>query len=541
MGTPRLFEKLVVIKGPFDETMTFNPGELVIPFEELARISRSLKVVKHFFRFKRVVLKAHRLDELSSPFFTSLVLKLISQRTALIEDDNNDQKTITWSFIFYGFIDYIREYLEGRRFLQDIRREVNGYAEVNTEKMLPPVSKSGQPVYLRTDVTQGLRAGGSIGHIAGVLNSMPYFSNPPIFLTSENFSAVNSHIECHVISPDNRFLSFPELKYLNYNRAFFGKSKVLLASREISFIYQRYSLNNYTGLYLSRHFNVPFVLEYNGSEVWVGKNWGKRVRNESLSISIEELNLKSAHLVVVVSAALKNELENRGVSTKKILVNPNGVDTDKYSPEIDGSAIKAKYGLLGKTVIGFIGTFGKWHGAEVLVDAFSILLRKYPEYRGKIALFYIGDGTMMSVVKERVENHKLTDGVVFTGVVPQEQGPVHLAACDILASPHIPNPDGTPFFGSPTKIFEYMAMGKGIVASNIGQLKEILEHKATAWMVRPADASDLMEGLKILIEDPRLRMKLGEKARNMAVDRHTWKMHTQKIFNALEELQVGDK
>ena len=57
---------------------------------------------------------------------------------------------------------------------------------------------------------------------------------------------------------------------------------------------------------------------------------------------------------------------------------------------------------------------------------------------------------------------------VLTGLVPQEDGPEHLAACDILASPHVPNADGTPFFGSPTKLFEYMAMGKGIVASNLG-------------------------------------------------------------------------
>jgi len=69
-------------------------------------------------------------------------------------------------------------------------------------------------------------------------------------------------------------------------------------------------------------------------------------------------------------------------------------------------------------------------------------------------------------VVEALERHGTSDLTVLTGLVPQVEGRCYIAACDILASPHIPNPDGTPFFGSPTKLFEYMAMGKAIVASD---------------------------------------------------------------------------
>ena len=343
-------------------------------------------------------------------------------------------------------------------------------------------------------------------------------------------------IEAHFILPDNRFLSFPESRCLYYSRTVTRKSKQILRSKRISFIYQRYSLNNFAGYKLSKYYNVPFVLEYNGSEIWVGKNWGKHVKNETLSNVIEELNLRYADLVVVVSKTLKNEIEERGVNPQKILVNPNGVDTERYHPEIDSSQVRNKWDLESKTVIGFIGTFGRWHGAEVLVDAFGMLLSKNPEYRDTVRLLLIGDGLMMPFVKEKATDLNLINNIIFTGIVPQHLGPAHMAACDILVSPHVPNPDGTAFFGSPTKIFEYMAMGKGIVASNLGQIGEVLKHNETAWMVQPADVHQLMEGLKILIERSDLRNHLGKEARSKAIQKYTWKMHTHRIFEALAGL-----
>src|SRR4030065_172281 len=75
------------------------------------------------------------------------------------------------------------------------------------------------------------------------------------------------------------------------------------------------------------------------------------------------VNLSFSDLIVVVSRPMKDELVARGIDPEKILVNPNGVDPERYSPEIDGSAVRSKYGLNGKLVIGFIGTFGKLHGA----------------------------------------------------------------------------------------------------------------------------------------------------------------------------------
>ena len=147
----------------------------------------------------------------------------------------------------------------------------------------------------------------------------------------------------------------------------------------------------------------------------------------------------------------------------------------------------------------------------------------------------IGDGATIPLVKQLIEKYKLNDHVTLTGLVPQEKGPSYLAACDILVSPYVPNVDGS-FFGSPTKLFEYMAMGKGIIASDLEQIGEILDHEKTALVVTPGDQDELIQGMERLIDNPKLRDWLGTNARQEVIKNYTWEKHTHKIIHKLKEL-----
>jgi glycosyltransferase involved in cell wall biosynthesis len=357
----------------------------------------------------------------------------------------------------------------------------------------------------------------------------------PIYISPYPIRAVvDMHIPLRTVKQQAWFRNIPELPYLLYSEYLSRRVNESFAHQAVSFIYQRYSLNNYTGFLISRKWRLPFILEYNGSDVWIYRNWGTPLYLEKISEKIETAVLHAATLIVVVSQPMRDELLERGIEAEKILVNPNGVDPDVYAPSVDGSVVRSRHNLSGKTVIGFIGTFGKWHGAEVLAEAFGLLLKEYPVYRDSVRLLMIGDGMTMPLVKEALLKYAVGDTCILTGRIPQEDGPAHLAACDILASPHVPNPDGTPFFGSPTKLFEYMAMGKGIVASDLDQIGEILKHDKTALMVKPGDAQSLMLGLKMLIDHKELRKRLGRAARDEVVANYTWKEHTRKIVEKLK-------
>ena len=80
-----------------------------------------------------------------------------------------------------------------------------------------------------------------------------------------------------------------------------------------------------------------------------------------------------------------------------------------------------------------------------------------------------------------------------------------------------------------------MAMGKGIIASDLDQIGEVLEHDHTAWMIKPGDAESLMLGLKTMIDNPEISKRLGHAARREVVAKYTWKEHTRKIIEKLKE------
>lgn len=523
--------RLVVLNAARENLVSADETK-VISFVELKRWVLSGAILKELFRYSDVEMRTYLYPTLGRLLPTALTLRFLTLRRCVITDEEGFVQKIGFWFLVGLTWAFVRDMI-GKRAVE--RTLANRAATLDTPPPKCVLDLSGTPVYLRTDFAFGIISGGSLGHIAGVLNNLENYGGHPIFVTSDGISTVAPEVESHVVRPDARYRDLGEMWLASYNQPLSIATRDLIGDRRLSLVYQRYSLDNFVGLELARERGVPFVLEYNGSEVWIARNWGRPLKYEVLAEQIEMANLRGADLVVVVSKAMRDELVARGIDGDKILVNPNGVDPAVYSPDVDGSAVRANLGLDERIVIGFIGTFGRWHGAEVLAEAFGLLLNTHPELRDRVRLLMIGDGVTMPEVHGAIERYGIADEVVLTGLVPQEQGPAHLAACDILASPHVPNPDGTPFFGSPTKLFEYMAMGKGIVASDLDQIGEVLEHDRTAWMVKPGSAEDLAAGLLILIENAELRTRLGAAARVVAATKYTWLEHTRRIVDALKE------
>jgi glycosyltransferase involved in cell wall biosynthesis len=532
------FSKIEIIKNAANYS-NISPDSKVVTFEEFKNWVKGGTIVKHIFRYEEAKLSVYRTEFIPKPFLTAILIRLLSRKASYLEDESGFPQKITTLFLMKLLRQFLKDFFGIYFLISRNLIEIRKLLEESSPPMKSEMKKldlSASPVYLRTDLWFGIRSGGSVGHISGVLNSFSEFFEKPVFLTTDSIPMVRNDLEVHQILPSRAFWDFKELPNLCFNDIFEKEARKHLNGRRISFIYQRYSLNNYSGLKLARYYGVPMVVEYNGSEIWLHRHWSFPLKYEKIAERIELLNLKFSDMVVVVSHSLKEELKLRGIDPNKILVNPNGVDEAVYSPSTDGSWIRAKYRFNGKIIIGFIGTFGKWHGAEILAEAFGRLLQNHPEYQKRTMLFMIGDGMTMPLVKKSIEHFSIRESCVLPGLIPQEEGPEHLAACDILVASHKPNPDGTPFFGSPTKLFEYMAMGKGIIASNLNQIGEVLKHDHTAWLVKPGDVESLSEGLKMLIDDRERRERLGQFAREEVVSKYTWKEHTRKIIEKLKEL-----
>lgn len=505
-------------------------GELVVSDLEVKAWVRDGRIWQHVRQYEVARLVTERLSTSGRPMLM-WVLRLVA-RQCYIVDQGGLRRPVTVPVLIRWSSQLVLELALRRRLLRRVDREVERLASATLQGGRS--WSRGEPVlYLRTDLSFGVRAGGSVGHIAGVLNELARTVGPPIMLTTAPVPTVDANIETHLVAAPEAFWNFRELPTLMLNDVFQNEALRVIGDRRLGFVYQRYSLDNYAGLRLARQLDVPFVLEYNGSEVWMSRHWSRPLKYEALAERIERLNVGCADLVVVVSRAMRDELANRGLA-QRVLVNPNGVDPQRYTPSIDGTAVRERYDLGDATVIGFIATFQTWHGAEVLADAFVQLIQRTPSNRARVRLLMIGTGPSLETTRAIIAAGGCEQVVRFAGLVEQEQGPQYLAACDILASPHVPNRDGTPFFGSPTKLFEYMAMGKAIVASDLDQIGEVLRHGESAWMVPPADPAALAAALQHLVDDPALRRALGEGARRAVLAQHTWRAHVHRILTALE-------
>ena len=179
--------------------------------------------------------------------------------------------------------------------------------------------------------------------------------------------------------------------------------------------------------------------------------------------------------------------------------------------------------------VGFIGTFGLWHGVKVLPAMIDAVRALRPDTRWVV----IGDGGLRQEVEEEIERRGVGELVELTGLVDHDRALALLASCDVCVSPHVPNPDGTPFFGSPTKLFEYMGLAKPIVASDLNQIGEVIEHERTGLLCAPGDVDAAAGAVDRLLGDPALREQLGRAALDEAHETYSWAAHTRRILDAL--------
>jgi glycosyltransferase involved in cell wall biosynthesis len=418
-----------------------------------------------------------------------------------------------------------------RRVVREVRKRLAGLKPAGP---IRPVKPS-RVLFVRADLGPPLTAGGSLAHILGVTGALTRRGVAVSMTTPAEISGLAAQsVPAEIVEPEERFGVSVELPHLAYDATLAPRLDALLAGGGFDLVYARHALGSCAAALAAQRSGVPIVVEFNGPEVWIARHWGAARGQLELFASIERSALRAADLVLAVARPLVPVLREMGVDERRILVNPNGVDAARFDP----AALAAQRALLrqrlglgeGDVLAGFVGTFGPWHGASVFAQAVAEL-GALPELH---ALF-VGDGPDRPRAERIVCDAGLSNRVRFTGMVAAADTPAWIAACDVCVAPHVPNADGTLFFGSPTKLFEYMASGRAILASNLDQIGEVLEHGRNAWLVRPGDAVELAAGLLTLTRDAALRAKLGAEALSDARQKHSWDAHVARLLDRLAE------
>ena len=258
--------------------------EIVVPFDEFVGWLRSGAVLAHLGRHVEGRLLVHRIETAGRPLPLGLALRAMSRGRVLLTDLDGRTRALTGGLLARWTAQLATEPFRVSALLRRVERDVAGI-EADTARGLErllALDLSSSPLYLRTDLSFGVRAGGSVAHIAGVVNELDAFTGPVVVLTTDDIPTLKPGVRVHHVAPRESFWNFRELPSFVLNEAFDAAADAIVAGKP-AFVYQRYSLNNYAGIRIARRRGAPFVLEYNGSEIWMGRHWGRALKHEALS------------------------------------------------------------------------------------------------------------------------------------------------------------------------------------------------------------------------------------------------------------------
>ena len=295
------------------------------------------------------------------------------------------------------------------------------------------------------------------------------------------------------------------------------------------FIYERVSLYSTVGVFLARELDRPLIIELNSPQALEQTTYRATGLGE-LAAQAERWTLSRADAVLAVSAALRDYAVSLGVDPDRVHVLPNGVNAELFRPESPEPEVKERWGLDESLVLGFVGGLRPWHGVEVLPALLDRLVRRHPALR----MVIVGDGPLRSELERDVRERGLTESTVFTGWVPHEEVAALIRRFDVALAPY-PRPDHV-FYFSPLKLFEYMACGVPVVATNLGQISEVVREGETGLLCAPGDQGALVAACDRLLEDPGLRSRLGKAAAKEVHTRYTWDRNATRVVEIAESL-----
>jgi glycosyltransferase involved in cell wall biosynthesis len=265
-------------------------------------------------------------------------------------------------------------------------------------------------------------------------------------------------------------------------------------------IYERYNLFLMAGLMARRCFGLPLLLEVNAPLVFERTRFGGLALTRIARWS-ERTVWRGADRVLPVTRVLAQHILAAGVNDDRVTVIHNGVNEAHFAGSQDRAGAKAQFGLSGRLVLGFVGFIREWHGVDRVIRWMGAASAP-----ANVHLLVVGDGPARTALERLAQQHGLADRVTFTGVVARARMPQYIAAFDVALQPAV-----VPY-ASPLKVFEYLALGKPIVAPRQPNIEEILDDGANALLFSPDDPGGLAAALERIVNDANLRTALGANA-----------------------------
>ena len=308
-----------------------------------------------------------------------------------------------------------------------------------------------------------------------------------------------------------------------------------IASRVIAdgadLVYERYSLFSTALADITAATGVPGILEVNAPLIDEQRRHRSLVDASGAEQALRR-QVGAARVTVCVSDPVADWVRRRTADlpdandvVDRIHTVPNGVSVRRIQPKPADPE---------RVVVTFVGTLKPWHGVADLITAAALSRQRW-------SLRIIGDGPEMETLRAQAE--RLGVEADFRGAVAPEEIPTHMAGSAIGVAPY-PDLGGLEQqYFSPMKVLEYLAAGLAVVASDVGQIPQLLEDGSGRHgvLVAPSDPTALAAALDDLAACPNRRARMGRSGRLLAEERHSWHRTVARILELAGLAQGGER
>lgn len=285
-----------------------------------------------------------------------------------------------------------------------------------------------------------------------------------------------------------------------------------------TFIYERYSLFMFATVWYAKKRNIPMILEVNDSALV------ERVRHllfKRFACKIEQWTFQNATGLVFISSYFQTLAQKHYQNIAPSVVSPNAADMEVFNPKnYPGEEAKLAFGLSGKTVCGFAGAFHHWHGIDWFVEEVISELKNHPQ----LVLFLVGDGPKHQYIHDLAKKNNLTEQIIMPGRLEHHEIPKAIAAMDFGIIPDSND------YGSPMKLFEFMAMGKGMLVPDFTPITEVVIDNSNSWIFKRKNKRNCVKRFFDIASNPEQLKKVGENAIEYIETQRQWRHNVEQII-----------
>ncbi|NMM14070.1 MAG: glycosyltransferase, exosortase A system-associated [Rhodoferax sp.] len=293
-------------------------------------------------------------------------------------------------------------------------------------------------------------------------------------------------------------------------------------------------LNVLPALRVGRRMGIPVVYEVRAFWEDAAVDHGDTTEGSlryRLTHWVETWALRRARHVFTICEGLRSDIVARGIPTAKVTVIPNAVDLEAFEPGGQPvAALKARLGLQGASVIGFIGSFYAYEGLDLLLEALPGILARRPDVR----VLLVGGGPEEAAIKAQALRLGLADKVVFTGRVPHHQVQLYYDLVDVLTYPR--HSMRLTELVTPLKPLEAMAQGRVLVASDVGGHKELIRHGETGMLFKAGSSDALAQAVLDLLAARERWPAMREAGRRFVEEQRNWTASVANYHSAYTHL-----